>query len=124
MQPDWKSYCRTDGLKVEENDIEVSLDTDRRQSIRVEEDREAFHLISLVATKAIIERIVDASIRAWQRNRSVTLVSFRVDHKGRMIGESWVPKAGLTGVEFQLYVNTLAVECDRFEHQLTGRDVE
>ena len=124
MQPEWKNYCRTNGLKTEENDIQVSLDTGRRQNVRVEDDVETFHLISLVATKAIIDRLVDASIRAWQRNRSATLVSFRVDHKGRMVGESWVPKAGLTGDEFQLYVKNLAIECDRFEQQLTGRDVE
>lgn len=124
MQPEWTNYCRADGLKTEENGIQVSLDTGRRQNVRVEEDLETFHLISLVATKAAIDRLVDASIRAWQRNRLATLVSFRVDHKGRMVGESWVPKAGLTGDEFQLYVKTLAIECDRFEHQLTGRDVE
>ena len=124
MQSEWKSYCRTAALKVDENNIQVSLDTGRHQIVRVEDGSEAFHLSSLVATKANIVTLVDASIRAWQRNRSVTLVSFRVDHKGRMVGESWVPKARLTGDEFELYVTTLAIECDRFEHQLTGRDVE
>ena len=87
MQPEWKNYCRTDGLKIEVNGIQVSLDTGRRQNVLVDDEVETFHLISIIATKAIIDRLVDASIRAWQRNHSATLVSFRVDHKGRMVGE-------------------------------------
>lgn len=46
------------------------------------------------------------------------------DRRGRLVGEAWVPKAGLTGHEFQLYVRHLAVEADRFEYRLTGRDFE
>ena len=33
-------------------------------------------------------------------------------------------RAGLTAAEFRLVVRTLAVECDRLEFTLTGRDVE
>jgi hypothetical protein len=40
------------------------------------------------------------------------------------VGEAWIPKAGLTESEFQLYVRTLAIEADRFEYALTGRDSE
>jgi hypothetical protein len=40
------------------------------------------------------------------------------------VGEALVPKAGLSTQEFQLYVRTVAVEADRFEFVLTGRDRE
>ena len=124
MLADWKTYCRANGLEAEDDMVRVALDTGRQQTVRVEEGNESFHLVSLVAKRSIIETIADPSIRAWQLNRVVNLVGFRIDPKGHMIGECWVPKAGLSGEEFQLYVKTLASACDRFEHQLTGRDIE
>ncbi|HEU5178897.1 MAG TPA: hypothetical protein VFU24_15710, partial [Burkholderiales bacterium] len=59
-------------------------------------------------------------LRAWRRNRSSQLVGFRVDQRGRLVGEAWVPKAGLSAQEFQVYVRRVAAECDRFEYLLTG----
>lgn len=101
MQPEWKGYCGTGDLKAEENDIQVSLDTGRRQCVRVEELADAFHLISLVATKSAVDTLMDASIRAWQRNRSVTLVGFRVDHirslPPRERGRTWCPGCPSSG---------------------------
>ena len=44
--------------------------------------------------------------------------------RGRVVAGAWVPKAGLTQEEFQLYVRAVAVESDRFEYRLTGRDNE
>ena len=41
-----------------------------------------------------------------------------------MLGEAWVPSAGLTAEEFRVYVHTVAAESDRFEQQLTGLDKE
>ena len=42
----------------------------------------------------------------------------------RLVAESLVPKAGLTAEEFQLYARTVARESDRFEFELTGKDIE
>ena len=50
------------------------------------------------------------------------LVGFRIDARGRLIGEAWVPKAGVTSSEFTSYLRAVAAECDRFEYQLTGSD--
>ena len=62
------------------------------------------------------------AVEVWQRNRRLMLVGMRFDKQGRLVGESWVPKAGLVGDEFLVYLRTLARECDRFEFQLTGED--
>ena len=124
MQLDWKNLSRATGFKIEGDEICVSLGTGRKQVVQVDDAEDTIHLLSFVARAAIVAQIEDASIQAWQRNRAVALVRFRVDQKGRLLGESRVPTIGLTEIEFQLYVRTLAVECDRFEHQLTGRDVE
>jgi hypothetical protein len=47
----------------------------------------------------------------------------RVDERGRMTGGARIPKAGPNAEGFQLYVRTVAMECDCFEFQLTGRDI-
>jgi hypothetical protein len=44
--------------------------------------------------------------------------------KDRLIAECHVPKHGLTEDEFQFYLRTIAIEADRLEFLLTGRDVE
>lgn len=66
----------------------------------------------------------DLPLKIWSRNRVVSLIGFRIDHRGRLVGEAWVPKVGITKSEFQLYLRTVAVEADRFEYTLTGRDSE
>ena len=66
--------------------------------------------------------MTDIAVESWLRNRAISLVGFSIDKKRRLIGEAWVPKAGLTAEEFRLYVRKIASGCDRFEHQLTGED--
>jgi hypothetical protein len=71
-----------------------------------------------------VDEIEHAAVAAWKRNRTGILVGFRLDDRGRLMGESWVPQRGLTKDEFLFYVRTLAAACDLFEFQLTGRDRE
>lgn len=52
------------------------------------------------------------------------LVGFRMDQKGRLVGEAWMPKVGLGREEFLLYVRRVASECDLFEYSVTGKDCE
>ena len=124
MKIDWREFCRVTGFAPFDAGIEVRFDNGRSQRVAVEDHCDAFLVRSTVARAATVSEMPDAAMRAWIRNRSVTLVGFRVDERGRMIGEAWILKAGLTAAEFQLYVRTVALECDRFEFQLTGRDVE
>ncbi len=62
--------------------------------------------------------------RAWRLNGSKPLVTFAFDDKDRLIGLIEVPAATLDHEELDLYIETLARECDRFEYALTGADVE
>lgn len=41
-----------------------------------------------------------------------------------MLGEAFIPKAGLVPAEFQQWLRVVAAECDRLELVLTGRDLE
>jgi hypothetical protein len=123
MPTDWKSFCGNPSLKVEGNRIDVSLEGDRHQFIEVSISDEVIYLHSIVAHPAPTSRFENASLRAWERNRAISIVAFRIDEKGRMVGEAWVPSVGLTRDEFLIYVKTMAIECDRFEYQITGDDV-
>lgn len=57
-------------------------------------------------------------------NRVAQLVSFRVDARGRVVASGWISKAGVTATEFLLVLRRVAVESDRLEFLLTGKDRE
>jgi hypothetical protein len=104
------------------NDVLVDLQDGRRHRVTVDDMDDSYRLTAVVAGAAVAGGIGDLPIRTWQRNRGTELVGFRIDKRGRLIGESWVPKAGLSAAEFQLYIHTVAAECDRYEFELTGKD--
>ena len=124
MNPDWRELSRAAGFTPFDGGVEVRFDSGRSQRVDIEDHGDAFLVRSVAARAAAVNEIQSPAMLAWTRNRSVSLVGFRVDERGRRIGEAWVFKAALTAAEFQLYVRTVASECDRFEFQLTGRDVE
>ena len=124
MKAEWIDLCRCDGFRIDGNFVEVIFANERRQRVCIEDQADAYRLFSVAARAAKLGDLANPALVAWERNRSLSLMGLRVDECGRMIGEAWIPKAGLTAEEFQLYVRTVALECDRFEFQLTGRDVE
>jgi hypothetical protein len=124
MPLNWKTFCTEPALRVEEDKVRVVIETGRQQVIEVTATDDQIYLRSVIAKPAAVARFENAVLRAWQRNRTVSLVSFRVDEKDRLVGESWFPTIGLTREEFQIHLRTVAIECDRFEFQITGKDVE
>jgi hypothetical protein len=124
MTPEWDDLCRADNLMVSGASVEVRFADGRHHRVRVDDCGDDYQLSAFVVRQAVVNRMADLPDRVWSRNASTPLVGFRVDRQGRLVGEARVPKAGLSAAEFQLYLRTLAVECDRFEYVLTGRDVE
>ena len=124
MNINWQQFCKAEGFVSDNEGVEVRFDSGRSQKVAVEDHGDAFLLSSIVARQAVVNEVPDAALRAWVRNRSAFLVGFRVDERGRLIAESWIPKVGLVSAEFQLILRHLAREADRFEFQLTGRDQE
>lgn len=124
MKIDWQELSKTTGFKSFDDGLELRFESGRTQKVGVEDHGDAFLLISIVARPSDVSAVPDATLRAWVRNRTIPLVSFRVDQRGRMVGEVWVPKAGLNSSEWQFIVRHLAIESDRFEFQLTGMDQE
>jgi hypothetical protein len=124
MADDWAMLCEAEDLTVEGPHVLVRVGECRRQKVAVKDDGEAYTLSAVVVRQATLSALPDVVVQAWLRNRSTHLVGFRVDERGRMVGEAWVPKAGLGAPEFQYYVRSVAIECDRFEYTLTGRDAD
>ena len=122
---DWLLYCRkADGVAVEDGRVVVELAEGRRQRVVVDETADTIEFASVVAKRAVVEGMEDATFRVWRRNRSTELVGFRIDERGRLVAEAWAPKAGLSAEEFLVHLRRIASEADLFEHQLTGADRE
>jgi hypothetical protein len=124
MAAEWERLCRGKNWRVEGPRIYLELSDHRRHSVSVEDTPEAYLISGIACRRAEVLQLPHLPILSWKRNRALQLVGFRIDQRQRLVGEAWVPKAGLTQQEFVFYVRMVAVECDRFEFMLTGRDME
>lgn len=126
MNGDWKSLARDAGFRVSlDNSIEVTLGASR-QTVHVDADAstEALRLWSVIATPKVFDVIAESPLRyAWERNRFSDLVAFSVDRRQRLVGESWVPRDGLTSSELAIHIRELARICDWHELRLAGEDI-
>ena len=123
--PDWQTFCKgSTNLSVNGEVIDVMTTETRRHRIVVRDMPDVFELTGVVIRTSAVEKIPDVSLRIWRRNRATELIGFKVDQKGRLVGEAWIPKAGLSRDEFLFYVKHFASECDLFEYHLTGQDRE
>lgn len=124
MGASWKRLCSGKAFATDETGITLSLAEGRSHRMIVEELAGDYLLRAIVLRHSEMERTGIPAVRIWEMNRSLNLVGFRIDAKGRLIGEARVPMAGLTPAEFQIVATNLAVECDRYEYMLTWRDIE
>ena len=121
---EWKQFCGSSrDVQLEGESLRVSLGG-RQHLVDVKAVGDAIELSAVVARRSVVEGLDHAPLAAWARNRASTLVGFRIDDRGRLMGESWVPGAGLTKDEFLFYVRSMAAACDLFEFHLTGKDRE
>jgi hypothetical protein len=111
---------------VSEEGLLVRFPDERQQQVFVDAaDPSALRVWSVAASPSRVAAASaqeSAHLLAWRRNRASDLVGFKVDGRGRLIGEAWVPVAGLEPGEWRLYVTAVAQACDRAEYLLSGRD--
>ena len=124
MAADWWKLCRDAGMTVDGGTVVVDLSDGRRHTVEVRDTGDTYALSAVVARPAALRETPYVPLLAWHRNRVARLMGFRLDRRGRLVGESWAPKVGLSAEEFQFYVRRVALECDRLEHLLTGMDQE
>jgi len=124
MATEWRRFWKPRDLAVDGGEITVQLAEGRHHMISVQETDDSFRLMGIVTRQAATAAIPNLLPIIWEKNRALQLVGFRVDRRGRLVGEVLVPRAGIDADEFQQCVRTLAAECDRIEYLLTGKDVE
>ena len=124
MPTDWRALCTYSRIDFEGDDVIVDFENGRKHRVRIRETENSLELHAIVARAGAVKGIDGLPLRVWLRNRATQLVSFRIDTRGRVYAEGWVPKAGITADEFEFVVRRFAAESDRFEFMLTGRDVE
>lgn len=127
MPTDWRRLSHAAGLAVSGDGLVVDLPGERRQDVFVDtSDALALRVWSVAASPSRAAAAVgsDESVHllAWLRNRASDLVGFKIDGRGRLIGEAWVPTAGLDAGEWRVYVTAVGQACDRTEYLLSGRD--
>jgi hypothetical protein len=121
---EWREFCVGAPDLIAGNAGVTVRFSNRRQRIDVRTGDGVIELRGVVARRAVAVQIERVALVAWERNRAGSLVGFRVDDRGRLVGEAWVPTRGLTRDEFLFYLRTTAAACDLFEYQLTGKDLE
>src|SRR5262245_61953615 len=122
---DWRKVSREAGFSVVGGDVEVTFADERRHRVTVEErpERRELRLWAVAAGPAMLPDDPEGPhVYAWKRNRLSDLVGFKIDGRGRLVGEAWVPLVGLDVEEWALYVRSVARACDRVEYLLSGRD--
>ena len=119
MIGDWTTLCQIPGFALDGDHIDVSLGG-RHQRVTVTEGDDSYLLSSFVARQSTVAGPPNIELQRWLRNRSTALVGFRIDARGRLVGEAWVPRSGLTAGEFQFCVRAVATECDRLRRRSRG----
>jgi hypothetical protein len=123
MRGDWRDWARRSGWQSDEDGFWVQLGVRRQRVIVIEGESGSRLFRSRVARRAIVNRVSEPELRAWQRNRVSELVAFRIDRQGVMIAETPIPSDAARDEWAFLAVN-LARSADRFEYLLSGRDEE
>ncbi len=120
----WHAYAKAAGFSIEPGGLLVEFADGRSHRLHVFETDHTWLLRGLVVRQATRETDSTPALSAALKNRHSRMYGLRVDRQGRLVGETHVPKPGLTPVEFQLHARHLAAECDRLEYLITGLDRE
>lgn len=99
----------------------------RHQETRFRRDGADYVITTVILGKALVTKDVRKwrllAKLAWHRNAEHEIVTFAFDRHDRLVGQVRHPADHLDYGELEIYVTTLARECDRFEYLLSGRDI-
>ena len=114
-------------VSYEAGSARVELGGGRSQTVRIERDGDGYVFTSVVlGTVRADEHRQDLPAlanRLWQRNRQTDVVNFTFDRHNRLIGRIEHPANTLDAEELYFYLSRLAIECDRLEYLLTGKNI-
>lgn len=125
MSIKWRGLCREARLPIDGSAIKVRFADERGHTVYVDNstlEGDAVRVWAVAARPSAVEGMSEPESFAAFRNRRSDVVGFKLDRKGRLIGEAWIPADGLDAEEWGVYVRAVAQACDWLEYQLTGRD--
>ena len=119
---------RRQAWEVHEDRIRVQVRGGSRHQVVTIERRDRLYVFTSVVLGT---RSVTKDVRrwrrlvrlVWERNARHQLVTLRFDRRDRLVGQIQHQAHFLDPEELELYVNTLARQCDRLEYLLTGKDL-
>ena len=124
MTSDWHRFCRTKRYGINGEVVTVALHDGRAHNVRVIDEGDDWRFEARVGQRGVTLELAELRLITWRRNRTTDLVGFRLDARERVYGEARLARDGTDAEEFRLVLDTVALESDRFELMLTGRDVE
>jgi hypothetical protein len=117
-----KQLTQEAGFRLKGDEIHVPLG-ERGHIVYVEDlGGNAFRIWAIAAPKRIVDALPDIDNAVLRWNRQSDLVDFCIDGRSRLIGSCAIPRVGIDGGEWKIYINALAQACDRLEWLLTGKD--
>jgi hypothetical protein len=124
MTSDWRRFCRTKRYRVDSDIVTVTLHDGRMHKVRVVDEGDDWRFEARVGHRGVTLELAELRLITWRRNRTTDLVGFRLDARERVFGEARLARVGSDVDEFRLILDTVALESDRFEMMLTGKDLE
>lgn len=109
-------------------DVLIRLDrADRTQKIRISQKNDTYQFSSVVAQVRDVagqgaESRNTLLFRILCRNALKPIVFLYIDGRDRVVGMVTCPISSTHAKEIELYLTTLARDCDRFEYVLGGND--
>jgi hypothetical protein len=125
-----KRLAESRNLSLEADGLRLVLpvgSSGRHQKIHFERDGTDYLMTTVILGSTLVTNDVSKwrclAKLAWHRNAEHEIVTFAFDKRDRLVGQIRHPADHLDYQELELYVTTLATECDRFEYLLSGRDI-
>ena len=69
MTPEWRALCRGSGFTCRGSEMVIQLPDERRQTVVVEDQEDAYLLWSTVAKARSLRAMPGLACQAWERNR-------------------------------------------------------
>ena len=83
----WRKACVGAGGVVHDGDgIVVSVGNGRQHRVEVATSGDSYELQAVVARRAVVDGLEDVALAAWRRNRATSLVGFRINKRGQLVG--------------------------------------
>ncbi len=112
-------------LQYRAGQVQVLLPSGRSQNITITRDGLWYRMSSMVLGADTAAEFLEDSQSlwwVWRRNANVDIVNFTLDKQGRLVGRVDQIAATMQEAELLFAISRLAIECDRMEYILVGRD--